>query len=131
MNAEKAVYALLSEAAAVTALAGSKIFPVLAPQDTDAPFIVYHRIDAARVYSIAGPSGLAFARVQVDAYALTYAAAKNLAAAVRQTLNGFRGTAGDVRVGGISLQTDQDILEDGTDPPLHRVSMDFMVTHDE
>lgn len=131
MNAELAVYSLLKDAPAIIALVADRIFPLLAPQDVDVPFLVYQRVSGVRWRSLSGPSGMAQPRMQVDAYAMTYSGAKTLATAVRQTLDGFRGVVAGIRVGGIALQSDQDMPEEDVEPKLFRVSMDFMVTHDE
>lgn len=132
---ELAVYTLLKNAAAVSALVGARIYPLTAPQKPTYPLITYQRISGPRWTTLDGPTGIAQPRIQVDAYATTYAGAKALAAAIRQTLDGYRGavstTAGNVRIGGVRLETDQDLYEDDVDPALYRVQMDFMVTHEE
>ncbi|NFV79998.1 DUF3168 domain-containing protein [Magnetospirillum aberrantis] len=132
---ELAIYTLLKNAPAVSALAGARIYPLTAPTKVQTPYITYQRISGDRWRSCDGPTGTAQPRIQVDAYATTYAAAKALAKVIRKTLDGFIGTAttteGPMRIGGISLETDQDLYEDDVDPKLYRVQMDFMVTHDE
>ena len=131
MSAELAVYTILKNDAPVAALVGTRIFPSLAPQNAANPLIVYQRISADRITSLDGPSGLSWARVQVDCYAETYAGAKTLSAAIRVALEGYRGTVGGVRVGGISLETDRDLYENDPEPGLFRVTHDFTVIHDE
>lgn len=128
---ELAVYTILKDTAAVSALVAGRVYPVQAPQNPTYPLVTYQRISAVRVRSVDGPSGLAQPRIQVDAYATTYAGAKALAAAIRGALDGYRGTAGGVRVGGVSLLSDIDFFEEDVDPKLYRVSMDYLVTHDE
>lgn len=132
---ELAVYTILKDAAAVSALVGSRIYPLKAPAKVVKPYVTYQRISGNRWRSFDGPTGTAQPRIQVDAYATTYAAAKGLADAIRRTLDGYAGsvatTSGPVRIGGISLMTDRDLFEDDIDPALYRVSMDFMVTHGE
>lgn len=138
MSAELAVLTLLKNAAAVAALVGARIYPLTAPQPPTYPLVTFQRISGVRWRSLSGPSGMAQPRIQVDAYATTYAGAKALATAVRQTLDGYRGpvqvTSGPatyVRVGGCTLESDQDLYETDVNPKLYRVSMDFLVTHDE
>jgi hypothetical protein len=109
---ELAVYTLLKDAAGVAALVAGRVYPLQAPQNATAPFIVYQRISSRRVRSVDGPSGLAQPRIQVDAYAATYAGAKALASAIRTALDGYRGTVAGVRVGAIALVSDTDFLED-------------------
>ena len=132
---EIAVYTLLKNAAAVSTLVGARIYPLAAPQNPTYPLITYQRISGPRWTTMDGPTGMAQPRIQVDAFATTYAGAKALATAIRTTLDGHRGTVtvtgGTVRVGGIRLETDQDLYEADVNPKLYRVQMDFMVTHDE
>lgn len=131
MTAEAAVYDLLRRDAAVSAIAAARIYPLRAPDRVARPYLTYQRISANRWRSFGGPAGMAQPRIQVDAYATDYAAAKVLAKAARLALDGYRGVAGGVRVGGITLETDQDLYEDDVDPKLYRVRMDFIVTHAE
>ena len=128
---ELAVYTLLINAPAVTAIVGTRVFPVRVSQSAAYPYIRYMRAAGARWRSTQGPSGKAQPLIQVDCYAATYAEVKTLANAVRQTLDGYRGTVAGVRVGSISLETDEDMEEDGPEPIPYRVSMDFLVTHEE
>lgn len=132
---EAAILALLKASAAVTALVGSgsnaRIYAMTAPQRVTTPYVTYQRISGERWRTMDGPTGMAQPRIQVDAFATTYAGTKALGTAVRQALDGYRGTIGGVRVGGIAIMTDMDLYESDVDPKLYRVSMDFMVTHDE
>lgn len=128
---EKAVYAILKAASGVAALVATRIHPLTAPQSETVPFITYQRISAERTRDTRGPTGRARTRLQVDGYAATYPEAKALANAVRQALDGWRGTAASVRVWSAALESDVDFYEDTVDPKLFRVSMDFIITHDE
>jgi len=132
---EIAIYTILKDTSAVSSLVGARIYPLKAPPKVTKPFVTYQRISGDRWRSFDGPTGTAQPRIQVDCYATTYAAAKALADAIRQNLDGYAGTvtttSGAVRIGGISLMTDRDLFEDDIDPVLYRVSMDFMVTHGE
>ena len=125
MKAELAIYALLQ------GFAGGRVYPLLAPQDGPLPCVVYSRISAERWRSTTGPSGMAQARIQVDVYDIGYAPAKALADNIRSALDGLRGEAGGVRIGGLSLISDRDFMESTPMPALYRVSMDFLMTYEE
>lgn len=135
MTIEKALRDLLKDDAAVSGVVGAKIYPLLAPQNIAAPFIVYTRVIGDRIREINGPSGMAQVTFQIDCYAgglnkrNEYPAAVDLANKVRLLLDGYEGTKSGIRIGGISLQTDQDFYEPDTN--LYRVSQDYLVTHDE
>lgn len=128
---ELAVYTILKANSAVAALVGTRVYALKAPQPATAPYITYQRISGERTRDTRGPTGRARARIQVDCYATGYAGANALANAVRKSLDGYRGTVASVRVWSIALESDLDFYEDGVDPPLYRVTMDFFVTHDE
>ncbi len=54
-----------------------RIFPVIAPQGTDTPYIVYQRISTVFVNSLGGDSGLAQAVVQFSVYGYDYDGVKS------------------------------------------------------
>jgi len=128
----QSVYSLLSGASAVTDIVGTRIFPLVSQAPSHPPYVVYSVVGGEAWNSMGGQSGLAQSRVQIDAYAVTYAGAQALAASVRGALDGFRGVSGGVRVGGVSRQSAPvDFYEEDVDPRLFRVSQDYIITHDE
>ena len=130
---EQAVYEKLR------ALAGGQVYALRAPQNVSGDFIVFQRVNSARWRSINAPSGVAQATIQVDSYSNTYYGAKELGALVETELDGFRGIVayGDgspqetIDIGGISLQSDVDLIEQTDEPFLYRNLMTFLVTYDQ
>src|SRR3954469_6412299 len=106
---ERALFELLS------GYAGGRVYALRAPQDVVSPFVVFQRIESGRWRSINGPSGMAQATMQVDVYDDDYYGAKDLAAQIEETLDGYRGTVsytgGSTRIAGISLDSDSDLLD--------------------
>jgi hypothetical protein len=102
-----------------------------APQSAVAPFLTYQRISADRDFHLQGPTGMADVRMQIDAYAATYLQARQVAGAVRQLLDGYLGTSVGVKITASRLISDLDVFEPDTDPKLFRVSMDYLISHDE
>jgi len=131
MSAELAIYTILKDDSTVAAIVGTRIYGSTAPQKVTTPYIVYRRISGVRWRTMAGASGKAQPRMQVDLYDTGYNDVKTLANAARVALDDYKGMVAGVRVGGIALESDTDFFEDDVNPQLHRVSMDFMVTHDE
>ena len=76
----------LEAAAPVTALVGTRIFPVILPQNTTLPAITYQVVTTVLMPTLDGESGLENALFQIDCWAAGYAAAKDLAATVRTAL---------------------------------------------
>lgn len=130
---EPAIFELLKS------LNSNRVYPLNAPQNATAPFIVYNRVDSERWRAVNGPSGIAQATIQVDVYAATYQAAKELALSVENTLDGHRGLVyygtdspqEFVRIAGISLQNDVDLLDQTEKPLLFRNSANYLVTYEQ
>lgn len=127
---EAALSALLLADAAVAAAIGARLFPNAAPLGTATPYATFRRISGRRVRSLAGASGLAMPRVQIDVQATSYLAARAAADAIRRCLDGYR-PAGNAVIRAAALLSDQDLYEAEALPPLHRVTMDFQITHRE
>lgn len=135
MFLEEGLHAKLLAVGAVTALIGTgdaaRLYPLVLPQQGELlfPALTYQRISAPRDSTHDGPEGLVRARVQIDAWARTFAEAKRLADAVRLALDGFKGHAGDVVVDRMYLDGDRDFFEG--DAQLYRVTQDWFVWHRE
>lgn len=132
MAAEKAIVSLLGAAGPVTALVGTRIYPLQVPQDAVLPALVFEtisdtpldRLDAAAAYN------LVQARISVSVVASHYADVKAVLSAVRAACRYQRGLLGGVQV--------VSVLPDGTGPDLrdpdmalYSQSVDFLVTHHE
>lgn len=128
---EKAIFAILNGAPALSALVADRIYPLRAPQNAEAPFITYRRISGPRLRSIGGASGQANPRFQIDVFAASYASSKDAGTEVRLALDNFRGTAAGVVIRSCSLDSDRDLIDPDAEPTLYRVSQDFTLWHDE
>ncbi|MEY9196636.1 hypothetical protein ABIA16_001752 [Sinorhizobium fredii] len=128
---ETALTALLTGDARVKQLAGTKVHWVRAPQGTVTPFAVLQVISSRDDYHAQGPSGLTDARVQVDAYAESYLAAKRLSDAILAVLSGYRGTVSGVRLQGgfVDNRRDFPAATSGDEKPLFRRSADIIIWH--
>ncbi|WDI31594.1 DUF3168 domain-containing protein [Hyphococcus flavus] len=122
---EEALIALLLADAGVSALAGDRVSPTIARQGEAAPYVVATVISFTDQHHAAGP-GLNVFRWQVDSYAPTWLAAKQLSRAIHGLLDGYRGTTAGVEILYCALQNKQDLFEAATE--LHRVSLDFRLT---
>lgn len=131
------IRARLLATSAVTDIVGgtshARIYPLRLPQRGKLPAITYQRIDGEREHAMEGTSGLARIRVQLDCWATDqagrdgYTTVKQLAAAVRGALDGWRGAQGSESIKGAFLIGDRDLHESG----FFRVSMDFGIWYDE
>lgn len=128
-DAEQALYAILANDTAVSALVGTRIFPNVIPQDVALPVLAYMRVSGARTNSQTGPSQLARPRFQITCLSRSYSEAKTLAAAVRRALDGYKGAIASVDVQGVMIQNEFDTFTDDDD--LHTVRQDYYFWHAE
>lgn len=120
-------------AAAVGGADGARVYPVKLPQGTKAASIVYSRISARPDHTMAGPSGLARPRLQIDVWAPTANAATSLADLVKARLDGFAGLMGSgddtVAVQGVFFADEREDFDDNA--VLHRASKDYFFNFEE
>lgn len=120
-------------------LISNRVYPLRAPDNMTDDFIVYQRVGAERYRSINAPSGLVQATIQVDCYSKSYYNVKSLQLAVESRLDGFRGVVSygssspqeSVRIGGISLISENELIDTEDEPVLYRVTMSFLITYDQ
>jgi len=111
---EEALYAHLSSSPQATAeLVGTRIYPLLIPQDVAVPALAYQRVGTQLKLEHGGRSGWARAVLQITVQARTYDSAKTVAAALRADLSGYRDTMGGV--GGVEVHFCNQIGETDTE----------------
>lgn len=132
---EAAIVALI-KAGDAKAIVGSRVYPIIAPEDVQRSadaFIVYERISGSPAHTTQGPSGLAWARIEVRAWAKTYLVAKQLAKVIRNGdgtpgIDGHSGVvaiaSGSVDVNSILSSDDRDLYDD--ELKLFGVSVDYL-----
>jgi hypothetical protein len=125
---EGAIVALLTADAGTTALVADRIYPFAAPQQVAFPRLTYQRVGTDRSSEVGaftndGPTGLAIARLQFDAFADSLLTAKQVIAAVRRALNGYAGTNAGVRIACMYIEDERElpaVLYAGQNKPLQR-----------
>lgn len=96
---EDALYAILAAAPGVSALVGTRIYPDRAPDAFVSPYIAYQLISGARDQTQESAVSISTQRFQIDCIAsASSAAAKILAAEVKNVLHGYTGTIAGVKV---------------------------------
>lgn len=131
---EAVIRGVLVGNAAVSAIVGTKVFPVLAPATADLPFITWRRISVQREMGLGGPIGMPTVQLSVDLFADTYEAVRELSDAVRLCLDGYGGTVDTVRVAAVSLVNEADgfaTLAGGDLPPVYTIQMTFSILWQE
>lgn len=131
---------LMLQSADVQTLVAKRIYANRAPQWPAAGeptnYVVYFRVDSIVERDLSRPSALRRTRFQVDVYARSYGDAQDIATAIREACDGFRGTvtgaAGSLVLHGVTLEDERDQYEadESSETGWHRVSLDFQVWHE-
>lgn len=129
MSLELAIHAKLAATAAVTNLVSTRIYLVNLPQSPSYPAVTIARVSGVREHNLSGPSGLARPRISISGWGTYYNAAKNVAEAIRQTLDGFSGTVSGVDIQSVHLENEIDLYED--EPEVFRTMTDYFIQHQE
>lgn len=127
---EYAVRRQLLDNAAVAALVGDRIYPLVIPQGESLPAITYSIVATDEDTQEGDADTLARARVQLDCWATTHKQANDLARAVRLALPTTTGAigSGTNRVEGVSIipiETGRQFYE--PDTRYYRVMLEFYV----
>ena len=103
METGKAIYKLLKDSSAVGAICADRIYPELAQQDADAPFVVYTVVDTTPSDTKTSTSKIDTARVELYCVGDDYETIMNLGIAVRGALDRQSGTISGVQVQSINF----------------------------
>ena len=121
----KVIYGRLSTDVAVTGVCGLNIYPDIAPQNVQYPFIVYTIINTTPVDFKDGQSNLEEISVQLDVYTNNYETTQTLSNAVRNRLDRFTGTLNSVNIQTIKyMSSDSQVYN--ADLNVYWMSIDFM-----
>lgn len=132
---EEAFTAYLLGSVTLTGIIGTRLTWSTRPQVDNTPACDMINVSSIPEYSDDGEDGLAFARIQIDSWAKTYALAKNASRAVTARLSNG-GTAKFVSGGfefqGVFKEDEQDSFERGAAAEdLYRTRLDFTLLYKE
>lgn len=101
---EEAIYGLLTATDAVEALVGTRITPVLLPEQQCLPAVTYQVVSERHLYAIDGKVNLYEKRIQFDVWAETWRKARTAAAAIEGVLDDYSGVLpGGIRIFGVQV----------------------------
>jgi hypothetical protein len=121
-----AVYALLNTGVASV---GGRIHPKMLPQNTPYPALTYEIVSDPRGETHDGPDGRVEARLQVTAWAPSYAAVATASNEVREAMNGFVGVAGDIRIWRVGHVGGRDLYDH--EVHVHHRPVDYLIQYTE
>ena len=105
METGKAIYKLLKDSSTVGAICADRIYPELAQQDADAPFVVYTVVDTTPSDTKTSTSKVDTARVELYCVGDNYESIMDLGIAVRGALDRQSGTISGVQVQSVNFDT--------------------------
>ncbi len=108
MSVETELRGALTGNGAVAALVGTRVYPVVLPQNPTLPAIVYQELRTGTVVASDGDTGLREGRWQLSLWGASYPAVKGLRDAVVGAVNGYAG--------GVVQRVGIDAMRDDYDP---------------
>ena len=105
---EAFLYQRLTSQTAVYSLVGTRVYPLIAPQGTPMPLVVYQRTSVERPQSLAGNVGNPVVTLQLTSYGTSYTSVKSIARAVRLAVDNWTGTTAGVTIQRTTLVTEAD-----------------------
>lgn len=137
MTLEEGLYSRLSSTAALTALVGKRIYPVVLPPNVVYPAVTYQRISGPRVHTMGNDPGLAYPRFQISCWHRDisdpqkgYGQVKAVAEQVRLALQNQKNTTwGSVTIQAVLFDDDTDIYDPGAQT--YQVALDFVIWYAE
>jgi len=85
---EQKIYTVLTTSTGISALVGSRIYPIVLPQNPTYPAITYQRVGGRRFNSLNGYSELENPIIQIDVWGGTHAAVIDLGDRIITALHG-------------------------------------------
>jgi hypothetical protein len=110
-TAPEALTARLEAYAGLTALVGTRIYPLTLPQNATLPALTYQRIPGERVRSVSGATGMMRARFEVHVWDESVSGAQAVGIQVQDALEGWSGVASTVTVKLIRIDDGRDTYE--------------------
>lgn len=126
MAVGKAIYNILTNDSAVSAIVGTRVFPQKVEFDERMPAITYFVVGTTPNNTKNGVSTYDYVTAQITGFGTNYAEAQDLADKIRTALDYVSGTYAGVVIDKIFFQTSQDLYDDGFgEKGIHYVAMDF------
>lgn len=119
--------------AGLSALVGTRVHPIAAPQNSAVPFVTYRRISALRYSGYGEDVGIVSARYQIDCISASYDVAWQVIDQVRLALQRWKSPLATPEIIDVFCEDDRDLpFEPAVQPvPLFGASFDFMVHYRE
>jgi len=94
MRIEEALYKQLSTATLTTSLGSTNIYPMVIPQGSTLPAVVYQEVSQTWIHAMQKDPGLRHSRYQISSFATSFSEIKVVSDKVRQVLQDFSSNLG-------------------------------------
>jgi Protein of unknown function (DUF3168) len=131
---KKHLIQFLYDSPAVRNRLGSRIFPAVARQGEQLPYLAMKQLGTERHYDLAGEDGLASVVLQLSVCAITDSDAREISEIVRNRLSGYRGLMESTFVHGCTIenQREQQLKPStGGEQWLHVHNTDYRLTFNQ
>jgi hypothetical protein len=120
---ENKIYKHLSTVSGVSTYIGTRIYPMILPQNPTTPAITYQRIDTRRFYALNGDNGTGeIPRIQMDIWSTSYEQGRNIATAIKAAMDSATAFL-------TSDYNQTDLYE--PDVQLYRIQCDYVIANNE
>lgn len=108
---EQALFELLTGDGPLAALVGTRVYPLVLPQNPTLPALVYTELRSSALVAADGDTGMRESRFQVSAWGATYPAVKGIKARLVGLLSGASG--GEIERMAVDAMHDEYEVETG------------------
>lgn len=112
---EHALFSILSNDAGVTALVGSRIYPIMLPQNATFPCASYSTDEGQEDDTFDGQGTFQQINIEVDAWAKTHAEMLTVGGAIKAALKNYSGTVSGVTIDKIRIESSVCVYEDASE----------------
>lgn len=109
-----------------------RLYPLRAPQGVVRPYLIYSQVSDEQCRSLSGSSGSAETRLQLDLWTDNFNSGWETADALRDALDGYRGTWGFTEIGHCLLDADAHEYSppvDASDEGAFRFTQQYLIWH--
>lgn len=132
---ETGLYAYITGSSVITGLVSDRVFPNAIPPGDAFPCITFNRIGSEQPHHLTAAAVVQSARIQIDCWGKDpdgdgYEDCANIAEALRNRLDGYRGAMGSVTVKTCHLHDQRDDYEapaDGSGVGIDRISQEYLM----
>lgn len=128
------LYSYLIGQSTITALVGTRVYPLHLPQNPTLPALTMEQTQAEYEYCITGSANWAAPTIRISVYSESLPEIATIAEALRNVLQGYKGTMGAIRIHYCTLTNTEDEAftpDDASDYWIYARHSDYQMKHTE